>query len=253
MIHALVGLVRLEFLSSWRYWLNFMSGTLWSYLLFVLLFFGVHTFAAPGIALGEATDSLMVGFWVYLLVNISFQSLRYYLSMEAQQGTLEQLYLSPFPFWWLAFGRILGNFLHNLAFGAPFLFLQMLTTGRWLTIDVVSVLPLVVLIMAQAYGIGLVMAGITLIHKRVSVLDQVVTMLFAVLIVAPPELARFLPLNLAWRLLREMMADGIPIWSLPTAELAFVLLQAAVLMGLGWGVYRGCEGIARRQALLGQY
>lgn len=254
MIHALIGLVRQEFITGRRYWLNMLSGVAFGYILFVLLFFGVQSFAPAG--LGGAVESLVVGYWVVLLTNMCYQSIESFVGMEAMAGTLEQLYLSPFPFGWLALGKVLGAVLFYLALNVPFLALIMATTGRWLHIDVLSIAPLVLVVMAQAFGLGFAMGGVMLIVKQVGQLSQAVSMLLVVCIAAPPNLSplvSLLPYNLAWRLLRSVMADSVPLWRLPPGDLAFVAAQTAVLVLVGGLVYRWCEKVAKRRGLLGQH
>jgi ABC-2 type transport system permease protein len=253
MIHALLGLTRHQFVTQERYWLNLVSGTLWAYLLFVLVFLGIRS---PGLDLGITTGSLIIAYWVIFLTNDAFQSVQYQLSNEASVGTLEQLYLSPFPFWWIAFGKMFGGFLLNMAINLPFLFLMMFTTGRWLSFDVASVLPLVTATIAQAYGIGLALGGAALIYKQIGSLGLVPELLMVAFIMAPQDLSplvRFLPFNLEWRLLRDVMADGIPIWGLPVPGLGLIVLKTIILIGAGWAVYSWCERVAKRKALLGQY
>ncbi|MCL5999710.1 MAG: hypothetical protein M1546_27160 [Chloroflexi bacterium] len=256
MIHAITGLIRQEFITMRRYWLGALSAIAFSYVLFVLLFFGVQAFAAPGAGLGPAVESLMVGYWVVLLTNMTFQSIESFVGMESTLGTLEQLYLSPFSFGWLALGKVLGTLLFYLAVNIPFLFLMMITTGRWLHIDVLSITPLVLLIMAQAFGLGFAEGGLILVYKRLGALSQAIAMLLVLFIAAPPGLSplvNLLPFNLAWRLLRSVMADGTPLWQLPPGDLAFVAAQTVLLVAAGGLVYRGCERVARQRGLLSQY
>jgi ABC-2 type transport system permease protein len=191
-----------------------------------------------------------------LLTNMTFQNMMSFISFQAMTGMLEQLYLSPYSFTWLAFGKMLGSLFYSLTLYVPVLFLMMLTTGQWLHLDLLSIFPLILLLTAQAYGMGFMMGGLALLYKQINALGQPVVMLLVLFIAAPPDLApfvRFVPFNVGWRLLRDVMADGVPIWQLPTWDLALVAIQAAVLCWGGWLVYRWCEEIARQRGVLGQY
>lgn len=255
MIHVITGMVRDEFIFMRRYPLNTVSAVVTGYVIFLMLFLGVRTVMGPA-SLGSTTASLVIGYWVFLLTNISFQNFGYYISEQAMVGTLEQLYLSPMGVGWIALGKMISVLLFNLMISVPFLFLMMLTTGQWFNIDVPSVLPLVLTTVLQAYGIGLVMAGLVLVHKRIQALYQIVSMLMVVFLVAPPEaspLVHWLPLNLPWRLLRTVMADGVPLWMLPARQTLFVFTYTLLLFGAGWGVYAWCERLSRRRGSLGQY
>jgi ABC-2 type transport system permease protein len=256
MIYAMLGLVRQYFQRRLRYRIALFWDVVFGWAIFALLFFGIQVSAGTGVYLGATTASLIVGFWVWQLTSSAFEGVGSYVSDEASVGTLEQLYLSPFPSWWVILSRALGNFIYDLSVYVPFLFLLMVTTGRWLHLDPVSIFPLITFAVAQAYGIGLVMAGVALIHKRVRVLGQVATMFFAVSIAAPQDFSpfiRLLPLNLEWRLVRDVMENGVPLWEVSAADLALVAIKTLVVVGFGCGIYKWCEGIAKRRALLGQY
>lgn len=256
MRHALLGILRQQFTMVRRYWFSSVSGMVFGYLVFVLILFSIRTTMGIGMDLGDTTESLIIAYWVVMLTNISYQSIHGYIAGEAATGTLEQLYVSPCPFGWILFGKILGDFLFNLSLNVPFLVLMMATTGRWLHFDVISILPLVVLCCAQAYAFGLVMGGTTLLHKRTGALGQVVTMLLVLFIAAPADQGwwvRFLPLNVLWRCLRIVMTEGVRLWHLPLRELLFVLLQTGVLVGIGSIVFRLCESITKERGLIGQY
>lgn len=256
MIHALLGFMRLEFNTARRYWLNSIAALMFAYVLFVLLFLGITSYAGPAQNLGEAIESLIVGYWVVLLTNLTFQSFESFVTMESVTGTLEQLYLSPFHFSWLAFSKMLAALIYSLGINIPFLFLMMLTTGKWLHIDVISITPLVLLIVAQAFGLSTIMGGLAMVFKRVGALSQAVAMLLVLFIVAPPSLSplvSLLPFNLAWRLLRDVMSQGIPIWMLPAGDLTFVVLQTIIIFAVGYMLFMQCERIAKRQGLIGQH
>lgn len=256
MRHVVLGMMREEMIQLRRYPLNTVSAFVTMYIIFLMLVFGVSTASSVGISLGHSMAGLVVGYWVFLLSNVSFQNLGYYLSEQAMVGTLEQLYLSPYGFAPVALGKMLGILLYNVTVTVPFILVLMATTRQWLHFDVVSMTPLLLAVVLQSYGLGLAMGGLVLIQKRVQALYQLVTMLLGAFIVLPADaspLVRFLPLNTTWRLLRAVMADGESIVGLPRSELAFVLAQTVVLFGFGTLVYRLCEGRARRLGTLGQY
>lgn len=256
MIHLLAGVIREEIALLKRYPFNTVSAVATMYIIFLMLFFGAKSAVGMGVDLGDSISSLVVSYWVLVITTVSFQQFGFYLSEQAKVGTLEQLYLSPYGFGWIACGKMLGVFTYNVAVSAPFLFLLMLTTGKWLHVDLLSVVPLVLANVLQAYGIGFLLGGLTLVHKRMEALFQLVTMLLVACIALPTALSpwvRLLPLNVTWRLLRTVMAEGVSIGALPGSDLAFVAIQTLTLFGLGWIAYLACEKSARRRGALGQY
>lgn len=255
MIHVLRGMVRSDLIDLKRYWLNATSGIITLYAVFLLLFFGMKSFAA-GPSLGDSTTSLIVSYWMIALTMLAFESAGWYLSNQAQVGTLEQLYLSPYGPGTVLFGKMVAGIVYSLCFNVPFLFMLMVTTGQWLHLDLLSMLPFILFGLLQGFGIGLAMGGLVLIHKRISGIFQVMYMAFIGFVAAPPDLSplvRLLPLNQNWRLLRSVMGDGLRLWELPLGDVVYVVAQTAVILLLGFGAYKLCERYAKEHGRLGQY
>jgi ABC-2 type transport system permease protein len=74
---------------------------------------------------------------------------------------------------------------------------MMLVSGRWLNLDPLTVVPLVMLAVAPIVGLGFLMGGLALLYKRVENLFGIITFGFVGLITAPVEqfeLLKLLPL-----------------------------------------------------------
>ena len=197
-----------------------------------------------------------MGFWVVSLVNVAFERTGTFVATQAMVGTLEQLYLSLCSFGSILVASLLVGILTIVLVTVPLLLLLMLTVGRWLYADPLTLVPLVAAIVTQAYAIGLCVGALALIHKRVQGVYQAVLLLLLICIAAPRDLSplvRVLPLNGAWQLLRVAMSDGRPVWELPLTDLALVTVQTGVLLAISWAVFRWCERLARVRGLLGQY
>lgn len=221
-----------------------------------MLLYGAHWYVGPGAELGASVEALMVGFWAVLLVTAAFNLMGEFVFDQVGVGTLEHLYLSPFGMDWLTVSKMVATFLLTVLRTVPFLLLMMLTTGRWLQVSPLSTLPLLILLAAQGYGLGLALGGLALIVKRVGAMNQVVSALIVGLAAAPPDwspLIRYLPFNTAWRQLRLVMSEGLTLAGLDPLDLGLVAVQALFLLAAGWFVYRAGERAARREGLLGRY
>jgi len=85
-----------------RYAFNTLSMLVSFYLIFLILFLGIRSFAGNSPQFGEALPGMVIGFTVFYLVVYAYAELSWVLIAEAQQGTLEQLSMSP-----LGFGRVI--------------------------------------------------------------------------------------------------------------------------------------------------
>lgn len=54
-------------------------------------------------------------------------------------------------------------------------------------------------------------------------------------------------------MLQETMAQGIPIWDLPTADLAILVITAVGYLLAGFLAFQGCQRWARRAGVMGHY
>lgn len=237
-----------------RYAFDTVSSLIAMYLLFLVVFFGIQ-------GLGEVTEgktlsSIILGFNVWVLLMFAYSSVSAGLVGEAQTGTLEQLAMSPLG--------LLKTFLVRFWVGFLFVFVQitlllnlaMLTTGHWLHMDVVSVVPLLLITGAAILGIGLIMGGLALVFKRVANVSGLLQFGLIALVAAPLDqfpLLKWVPVSLGYQLLNRVMVDGVPISAIPIADLVRLLGGAAVFLLLGVVVFKAMEGAARDRGLLGQY
>ncbi|MEW6048531.1 MAG: hypothetical protein AB1609_18980, partial [Bacillota bacterium] len=151
MRHVLVAMIRDEYVYFRRHPINAVSGLALSYFLFLMLFLGAR-YVVPPAHLGSTLEALIVGYWLVLMTNHAFQELGTYISGSALRGTLEQMFLSPFGFWWVVTCKLVASILANLVTNGAFLLVLMATTGRWLHLPP-AVLPLALAPVLQAYAI----------------------------------------------------------------------------------------------------
>ncbi|MGB4290809.1 MAG: ABC transporter permease [Dethiobacteria bacterium] len=239
-----------------RYIFDTISRLITLYIVFALLFFWARAIGWVAFQAGETLEGLVVGYMVWMLAMLAYQDMAWNISMEAKIGTLEQLFLSPAGFTWVNISFLLSRFLLNLAFTGVMLLLMMLTSGYWLHIDLVSLIPLIVLTISASYGFGFIMGGLALVFKRIQSSFQILQFIFIAFIAAP--LSRFpwvkyLPLAMGNHLLRQVMVHGIRLWQLPPADLLTAAIVGAGYFLLGLAVFTRCTGVARNRGLLGQY
>ena len=238
-----------------RYLFNSISGLVTMYIVFLLLFFGARSLNLP-FSTGSGLEGLVVGYLVWMMSIIAYQDLAYTIANEAEVGTLEQLFLSPTGFAWVGGSQMIGSFLTNLGMSSLVLLSMMLTTGRWLHLDVLSLLPLIPITVAAAYGLGFILAGLAVVFKRIQALFQILTFGLVVFVAAPIAKyawMKFLPLAMGNQLLRKVMVDGLRVWELPGQDL---LVATGVGLGyllFGVLVFNYCLKVARDRGMLGHY
>jgi len=225
----------------------------------ILLVFGVVFYGGRAVAptaISDSIEGIIVGYLLWSMSITAYSGLSWGVTREAQWGTLEQLFMSPFGFGPVMVVKTVVNVLESFLWGAATLLVMMVVTGRWLSVDPLTVVPLGVLALAPAVGVGFAFGGLAIRFKRIESAFQLVQFLFIGLIAAPVAqypLLKWLPLAQGSQLLQTAMRDGVALWALPAGELGVLVATAVVYLGLGYGAFAYCQRWARREGVMGHY
>ena len=183
---------------------------------------------------------------------------------EIQAGTIEQVYLSPLPSWLVAAaGRLAAAILETLV-------LTVVTYGlisafvtlhfHWTPAALVPVAFLVI----TGIGYSLITAGMTLLWKRIQLLQEtflLLVMVFAVsalpLLTVPgwfTGISRLFPVTSAVASLYGVLLGhrGVTqLWG--TGGLVWVIVTAIAYLAVGLGTFRLLERITKTRGTLGAY
>ena len=203
---------------------------------------------------------LLVGMVAFTYTYLHVQKLFWRLPAEIQAGTLEQTYLSPLPSWvHVVGGRVLAAIAETTVVVAVMYAVTSLAVRLGLHWRADTLIPLALLVVGAA-GLALIIAGITLVWKRIQMLNDLVllSVLFfsgAVLPLAQlPAWAKTIgtPLFMTHAVagLRTVMVDGQPLALGGTGGLAWMLGTAAAWFIAGLLVFRLCERLAQRRGSL---
>jgi ABC-2 type transport system permease protein len=237
-----------------RYPVNFLSQIGTIVLVFLVVFYGGRAIA-PG-ALSESLEGIIVGYLLWSMSMTAYSGLSWNVTREAQWGTLEQLFMSPFGFVRVMFAKTVVNVLESFLWGAITLAAMLLVTGRTLAIDPLTVIPVGVLAVAPAVGIGLAFGGLAIRFKRVENAFQLMQFVMIGLIAAPVgqyPLLKWLPLAQGSQILQRTMRDGVSLWNLPAGEIGVLVATAAGYLALGFLAFSYCQRWARREGVMGHY
>lgn len=237
-----------------RYWLDTVLGFVSLYVFFVALFAGGT--AVGGQLFTRSLDAIIVGFFLFSLASTAYVTASSTVLSEAQWGTLEQLYLSPHGFGRVLLVTTVLRIAVTLVIGSLLLGLMLLTTGRTLRIDVVTVVPVLLLTLLPALGVGFVFGGLALLYKRVQSAFQLVQFAIVGLIALPVEAhpdLQVLPMALGSHLLQDAMVRGVRLWAIDPVELAVLVAVGVAYAGFGYGVLRMAIRVARKRGVLGHY
>ena len=252
---ALVSVVfRKQLILLVRYPLNTATQFLTLAILFAVIFFGGQ--AVAGAAITDSLGGIIVGMFLWTLSVIAFSGLAWNVTREAQWGTLERLFLSPNGFGAVMLTKMCVNVLLSFMWGFALLFVMMVLSQEWLTIDPVTVLTIGLLTLMPVSGFGFFFAGLALLFKRIESVFQLVQFVFLALIAAPVgtyPVLKLLPLSHGSYLLRRAMEDGVRLWEFAPTELGLLVATSAGYFLLGYYFFHRAQLRSRKKGLMGQY
>ena len=250
-----------RFLLLVRYPVNTIAQLVSVYMFFAVVFFGGQAAAGQlqgggAAALGGTFDGIIVGWFLWTMSLTAYFSLVQTATNEAQWGTLEQLYMSPYGFGTVMISQVVAFVIESLLWGGGILALMLLTTGRALSVDLLTVVPVSLFGLLSVVGISFAFGGLALVYKRIENVTQLVQFVLIGLIAAPVaeiDALGYLPLVESAGLLQRAMQDGVRLWEFPVADLATLVGTGLGYFLLGFLAFRYAGRVARSRGVLGHY
>ncbi|MEL6382854.1 MAG: ABC transporter permease [Cyanobacteria bacterium J06626_18] len=253
----LIGELKRTWIQFIRYPAEVIAGLIITTSVFYGLFLSAKYMVGPGFAFGDRLDAVVVGYVLWTLTLYIINDIAIGLQSEAQTGTLEQVFLSPFGAPRVFLARAVASLVLRLALIVGVVAILTGITGSRLSFPPTLIFPLLSLVMA-GYGLAFIMGGCALVFKRVQQVLGVFQFVLLFLLAAPVEewtgpmqyLRYLLPMLPSTGLLRDLMARNIGL-DLPTFVLA--LLNGLAYLGIGLLVFRWAEKVAKRKGSLSGY
>jgi ABC-type polysaccharide/polyol phosphate export permease len=206
---------------------------------------------------------LIIGMIVFIYTYLHVQKMFWRLLNEIQTGTLEQTYLSPLPSWaHVVAGRIVAAIAETAVVAGVVYFVTNLFVPIDLQWRAAALAPLALLLMGAA-GLALIIAGITLVWKRIQILNDLILLLTFFLSGAVLPFAEMpgwaetagkpIFMTHATEALRIIMVDGDALQWSGTGGWAWLLGTAAGWFAGGLLVFRLAERTAQRHGSLSRF
>ncbi len=257
MTGVIVAEWRRALIEATRYPMETISSMLTMFLVFAGLFYGASYITSSPIGTGRLS-TIVVGYTIWMTMMSATSDMGWSMQNEAQNGTLEQVMLVPWP---SVLIFIMRAVMAIVVFLVPLIIvvaaLIALTHVRldWRSIALAPFFMTLV----TAWGMGLVVASVALLFKRIGQVLNIVQFLLLFVIMAPilqnhqiiwQVLGMLLPFTAQVALLHQVLQ--------PTGMGAGILWFEAVLnmviwMGAGVGGFVAADHIARRRGIIGHY
>lgn len=254
-LNLLKANLKKEYLELKRYLPNTIAMILTFYIIFLGLF-GVIQIVGDPTTQDMNTQYVIVNYIFWFLTITVINSIGYEIINEAMRGTLEQLSMSPMGIWRIMSARLLSTTIINLVIVIVLLYISMATAGQWLNIDVVTIAPIMVLTLLSMFGIGFIIAGISIILKQVQAFLQILQFILMALTFVSVSLSpilQFLPFVKGVDMVREVMIQGTSLSQFAMYDYLVLIFNALFYLALGLTVFIYCERVAMRKGLLAHY
>jgi ABC-2 type transport system permease protein len=256
-MHLFLAELKRSWIQLLRYSTESIGGVLIVSLVFYGLFLSARYMAGPSLQFGSRLDAIVVGYVLWSLVVFIMTDISGGLQNEAQTGTLEQLFISPFGAPRIFLTRAIANLTIQLTLNITILLIIMRLTGSQLSFPPTLVLPFVCVLLG-AYGLAFTMGSLALLLKRVQQILGIFQFALLFLLSVPTEtwagstrlLAWLLPMVPGAGLLREVMARK---QGLDWGWLAIAFVNGGIYFALGLFLFRLAERETKRRGRLGGY
>lgn len=246
-----------QWIQQRRFAIDAIAGILGIAIAFYGLFLTTQYVAGPASQFGNRLDAIVVGYVLWSLVTFIIADIAGGLQQEAFTGTLEQIFLSPFPAAHIFLARALARLTVTLFQMVAILLLLMTVTGRFLAFSPALLLPLIAVILG-AFGLALAIGSLSLLIKQVQQVLGILPFGLFLAMLVPVEtwdvparwLGWLLPMTPGAGVLRELMARN---QSLDWGQLAIAFLNGGIYLAIGLTLFGRAEHIAKQRGKLGGY
>ncbi len=247
--------------KQWRimrsYGFNFVLQVASLVLFFGLIYFGARVLVGPNSArFGRTIEGLLIGYWLWIGVIMSWSVFAWSVIQYAQQGLLEQLFMTPWGLRGILTLEAAASFVLDLLLNLLLLVVFMLMSGHWLRLEPVTTFLLYVATLLPGYGIGYALAGLAMRFKNIQSLFNLMQFFVIGLQAMPVDRYPWLnvfPFAQSTRMLIQHVRMGTLWWEFSWQVWAIVLAQAAGYLVFGLWVYGWLERAARERGLLAHY
>lgn len=251
-----------ELRRSWiqllRYSTEAIAGIAVTTVVFYGLFLSARYIAGPtNLQFGDRLDSIIVGYLLWTLALFIITDISGGLQREAQTGTLEQLFLSPFSAPRVFLTRAIASLTIQLTLLTGILLIILALTGSRLDFSF-AILPPFAAVVLAAYGLAFTMASLALLLKQVQQLLGIFQFALLFLLAVPTEtwtgtarlLGLLLPMAPGAGVLRDVLARGLPLQPVP---LLLALLNGVAYLTLGLCLFNWAQRETKRRGKLAGY
>lgn len=204
----------------------------------------------------KITESLDIDyatiFIIYIVIWIimnAFSKMSELITKENKEGTLEILYTSPYNFIKILFANIIVNVLICIALLILLFIMNTSITGVLQNVNFLQLIIVITIGIFSLYGIGLIIAGLTLITKEIDTFLFIVKLVFAYCIMSFDSF--LLPFGTAKNMIADIILNGSLEEEKMVINFIILLANSIIYFILGLVVYKYIEKLVLKKSSIG--
>lgn len=248
-----------ELKRSWLELARYPLATLGEIIVVTLVFYGLFlgaSYLSNGADFGQRLEDTVVGYAAFVFLMATLTTLTWEIQREALTGTLEQLLLTPFGLPRVLLHRAVAKLGLNLLTTALILIVLGTLMRTDLEFRATIAVPIATALIG-AYGLGLILAGLALVFKRIDQVTQLLQFALMFLLIAPLETfpsARWIsglaPLSPSVGMLRDIMVRG---GGIDPVALAIAALNSLAYLVCGVAIFYWALRVAKTRGVVAGY
>ncbi|QKG84496.1 ABC transporter permease [Kroppenstedtia pulmonis] len=245
-----------QYIEFKRYWMNTLIEVVSLYIVLMGLFLGFTFIGGQAENFNEKIEYVVASYVIWVVAISAMQAIGYEVFSDLQRGTLDQIYMTHLPVWQIMLARMVGNVLIRMIGIIILLILSMVSTGVYLHIDLITILPIFTITLISMFGIGFIVAGLCLVLKQVSNLLFISQFIVMTVVYIPLESApylKFFPFTLGVDMLKQSLLYEVNLLHFSVMDYTYLFLNSAVYFLLGIWIFLRCEHRALSKGILGKY
>lgn len=232
-------------------------------IIMTLKFIGFSIFVFNGALNSPELPSTLLGYLVWFFSFFPLFDMGFNLRESMQEGTLEQIFMSPVPAWLIIIGRMIATLLFTAVQGVFVLLLVALLLGVLIPFNLTAFI-IFMFIFIGIMGLAFMIGAITLLTKRTESLSMLCSnvLLFLSGAISPVDnlpmllqkVSLILPTTFGIIVLRKAAIDGqglIELWRSSVLAQHVGISCAYFLVGLSMFIW--CTRLVKDRGTLGQY
>jgi ABC-2 type transport system permease protein len=249
-----IKFIFIRMITSYRF--DWIAGNINLLLALIFLYIGINSFRQDVISsnvIDSKTIKMIVGMYIFVIIQEGLMGMVSRVTEGKAYGTFEQMVVNPYGSWFILFAKSVGASIISFISITIFAPLAMVITGKYFSVNLFKLILLLIPLLFSVFGIGFILAGLTLIYKRLQSFAYLIQFFVLSLMVLPSypfSVYSLLPIAPQSLVINKVIASNVVIsykWWI------YLYLNAFVYFFSGIKIYNYLEEIAREKGVLGHY